>query len=290
MEEEKSQPEQEYNDAQQNNKTSTEDFQEGVVRTETESVGHSKKSHKNEKTIKYKKPLARFERLTVKLGTVGIIVTAITGGAIVWQDMVATRTLREMQRQYPKLEESADAANTSAAIAKSALETGERAFVFQTFTKNQEGNNVVIQVRWENTGNTPTKGMAEHVSFSGLRSRPLPDNFTFPEIWQKGEPHVPTHISVPAKGFGQGIYVSVPQTLLPSKLGAPGAYFYVWGWARYHDMFPGTAGHVSEFCDEFTISEVTSTSVFVDTNGMNACARHNCNDDGCSQSKEKSPN
>jgi len=248
-------------------------------------------SNPNNETEKPKrKPLSRFEIWTIVLGSIGILVASGTAVAIYCQDKIASNTLVEIQKQYPKLAKSADAANVSATVAKSALEVGERAFVSQTFTQNQEGNNVVIQVRWANTGNTPTKGMVMHVSFGGLRSRPLPDKFSFPDIWQKGESRVPTFVSIPAKDFGQGIYISIPRTLLPNKIGAPRNYFYVWGWARYHDMFPGTAEHITEFCDEFTTSAVASTSVFVNALGMSACGRHNCNDEGCNQDGQKNPN
>ena len=59
---------------------------------------------------KERKRKRRFEIWTL----IGILVAAGTGGAIVWQDVIANRTLRELQRQYPKLAESADAAYLAA--------------------------------------------------------------------------------------------------------------------------------------------------------------------------------
>lgn len=175
---------------------------------------------------------------------------------------------------------AAKAANLSAATEKSALEDVQRAFVSQTYTQTQENNTWIVQVRWDNSGDTPTKDMIMHVSFSGLRSAPLPRDFRFPDIWESGEPRTPTSETIPAKGQGQAIYIGIPLSLIKAP-----SYFYVWGWAHYRDVFAQTTEHVTEFCDEFDTTAVESNKVFLHTLGMDTCARHNCSDGQCKDAK-----
>ena len=62
-----------------------------------------------DKAKRKRKPLSCFELCTVILGGIGILVAA-TGVAIVWQDVIANRSLVEVKKQYPELQKSADAA------------------------------------------------------------------------------------------------------------------------------------------------------------------------------------
>jgi len=71
---------------------------------------------KADKKKRKRKPLSCFEIWTIALGSLGILVAAGTGAAIIWQDRIASRTLIEIQKQYPKLVESADAAKESADV------------------------------------------------------------------------------------------------------------------------------------------------------------------------------
>src|SRR5580698_5659619 len=49
-----------------------------------------------------RKPLSRFEVWIIVLTAIGILVAAGTGGAIIWQDILASQTLGELQKQYPE--------------------------------------------------------------------------------------------------------------------------------------------------------------------------------------------
>jgi hypothetical protein len=83
-----------------------------------------------------RKPLTCFEIWIIVLTGIGILVAAGTGGAIIWQDVIASRTLGELQKQYPELKKSSDAAkhaaNTASAALKASIDsfrTDERAWV-----------------------------------------------------------------------------------------------------------------------------------------------------------------
>lgn len=72
-----------------------------------------------------REPLSRMEIWTIVLAIIGILVAAGTGIAIIWQDIIASETLRELQRQYPELKKSANAAQSAATIAKDALQSSD---------------------------------------------------------------------------------------------------------------------------------------------------------------------
>jgi hypothetical protein len=83
----------------------------------------------NAQTKKRKrKPLTCFEIWTIVLGSIGILVAAGTGFAIYFQEKIASRTLIEIQKQYPALKESADAARDGAAAATIAANTAQKSF------------------------------------------------------------------------------------------------------------------------------------------------------------------
>jgi hypothetical protein len=66
-----------------------------------------------------RKALSCFEMWTIVLAGFGILVAGFTGAAIIWQDKIASATLCEIQKQYPELRKSADAATTAARAAES---------------------------------------------------------------------------------------------------------------------------------------------------------------------------
>src|SRR5262245_45349625 len=72
---------------------------------------------------------------------------------------------------------AADAAKRSADIAQDALVVGQRAFISHVTSPAMGGRFFKIDTRWQNSGNTPTKIMKAHISFSDLMTSPLPDDF-----------------------------------------------------------------------------------------------------------------
>jgi hypothetical protein len=76
-----------------------------------------------------RKPLTCFEVWTVVLASIGILVAAGTGAAIIWQDIIASTTLGELQKQYPQLEETADGAKRAADAAEKSFRADERPYI-----------------------------------------------------------------------------------------------------------------------------------------------------------------
>jgi len=69
-----------------------------------------------------RKPLTCFEIWTIILASLGILVAGGTGLAVYWQAKIGSQTLCEIQRQYPELKKSADAADNAAKAALKQLE------------------------------------------------------------------------------------------------------------------------------------------------------------------------
>ena len=94
-----------------------------VTPVEVSKVDPPENTHTSNTEIKKRKrkPLTCFEVWTIVLGSIGILVAGGTGIAIYWQDKIASRTLIEIQKQYPELKKSADAA-------KHSVETAEKQF------------------------------------------------------------------------------------------------------------------------------------------------------------------
>ncbi len=79
----------------------------------------------------------------------------------IWQDRIASRTLIEIQKQYPQLQKSADAADNAAKTAARQLELAERPWIAANIerngplTFNVNGANIPIKITMRNTGNSP---------------------------------------------------------------------------------------------------------------------------------------
>jgi hypothetical protein len=73
-----------------------------------------------------RKPLSCFEIWTIILGCIAVLVAAGTGLAIYWQDRIASSTLVEIQKQFPELKKSADAATKAADTAENSLASANK--------------------------------------------------------------------------------------------------------------------------------------------------------------------
>jgi hypothetical protein len=100
---------------------------------------------------------------------------------------------------------------------------------------------------WENGGDTPTKHLKIYVSCE-LRNSILPIGFDFTRMDQSA-----------GTGFmgGRSKYTGglapwspggaiTPQDIIDVQ--AQRKFLYVWGWALYNDIFPGTPMHITRFC------------------------------------------
>jgi hypothetical protein len=147
-------------------------------------------------------------------------------------------------------EKSASVAEQSARVAEDALISGQRAFMFireiKTYLHQDPETGKfhwTIHPIWANSGNTPTRGLSINTTYR-LLDAPLPKDFDFPE---SQEDLIPT-IAGP-----RSMVEAVSGTLTSEDLAAVKEgrkFFYIWGWAEYHDIFEGTKKRVTRFCNQ----------------------------------------
>jgi hypothetical protein len=147
-----------------------------------------------------------------------------------------------------------DAGERQISIARQAMIAGERAFVFATgvapFWEVDSTTNLYnwrLRPNWKNSGDTPTKNMTMH-SECVLRIAPLPTDFDFNyPTTETGTALIP-----PNTEAGGGLAprypgpAITPQDILDVQAGQK--FLYLWGWARYFDVFPDTPQHITRFC------------------------------------------
>jgi hypothetical protein len=136
-----------------------------------------------------------------------------------------------------------------------------------------------IHPQWKNGGNTPTKHLFLNTN-SLVSSKPLPEDFEFPEA--KGETIkmlIGAHSSIGA----------ATQTIDGSDLAdvASGSrFFYIWGWAKYRDVFNGTPERITKFCCQITNVTGNPTKPYDRVQNIVEITfayykKHNCMDDDC---------
>ncbi|MGA9851661.1 MAG: hypothetical protein WBR15_01860 [Gammaproteobacteria bacterium] len=114
--------------------------------------------------------------------------------------------------------------------------------------------------KWENSGSTPTKNLRLHVNFA-LRDTELPTDFDF-----NYETHaVGTGLIAPKITLHGGV-TPVPslapittQDIVDMQAGRK--YFYIYGWAKYFDVFSDTDEHITRFC--WIITPVGNAAAFM---------------------------
>jgi hypothetical protein len=140
-------------------------------------------------------------------------------------------------------------------IAERAMVAGERAFVFPTGVLNPYWEidavsglyNWRFRIEWRNSGETPTKKMRMNIECV-LRDTELPRGFDF--NYQTSD--IGTALIPPQTTVLSGIAprapapAITPQDILDVQAGR--RWLYVYGWAKYFDVFPNTKEHVTRFC------------------------------------------
>jgi len=99
---------------------------------------------------------------------------------------------------------------------------------------------------WRNTGDTPTKDLTLHVECE-IRDATLPLGYPF--AYQEAD--VGTGTLGPKMDMFGGPAPRYPTVLTPEDIlqAQQGRRFiYLWGWAKYHDIFPNTPRHITHFC------------------------------------------
>ena len=182
-------------------------------------------------------------------------------------------------------------ATGAGSVARDAIIAAERAFVFPLgVTGSWELNPTTrlydwrFRPTWRNSGDTPTRQMTMHTECV-VRSTPLPAGFDFNyPTMQTATALVPPDAEIPG-----GIAPLAP-TLAVSAQDLADAqndqkFIYLWGWARYLDVFPGTAQHITRFC--WLLTPLGDPLAFMPDhpNGVTFRPVHhfegNCTDDEC---------
>ena len=142
-------------------------------------------------------------------------------------------------------------------------------------------------VTWQNTGGAPTVGLEDYTSGATM-SHPITSSLTFPELGEKYESvtSIPVIYNLLApKGELNAHAISFPVARMKA-VNAGVEYAYIWGGARYRDVFQWTwdAPHVTRSClaiTEFTgeIEKPDKSSTVI----WHPCDYGNCSDDECSQ-------
>lgn len=147
-------------------------------------------------------------------------------------------------------EKSAAVAEKSARVAEDALISGQRAFMFireiKTYLHQDPATGKfhwTIHPIWANSGNTPTRGLSINTTYR-LLDEPLPNGYDFPEAQED---------LIPTIAGPRSMVEAVSGTLSSEDLAAVKEgkkFFYIWGWAEYHDIFEGTKKRVTRFCNQ----------------------------------------
>jgi hypothetical protein len=177
-------------------------------------------------------------------------------------------------------------------VAREAMIAGERAFVFPLgirglwdLDKNTNTYHWRFRPVWKNSGDTPTRNMTMHTECI-ITTAPLPTGFNFNySTTQIGKALIPPNTDALGSLAPNMPKAAIsPQDILDSQHGTK--WLYIWGWARYSDVFANTPQHITRFC--WVITPVGNPLAF-DPNvpaGIDFQTVHhtegNCADDECS--------
>ncbi len=185
----------------------------------------------------------------------------------------------------------ATAARDNADIARLTMISRDRAYLTQRGTRwishreNDTGRIFWrIRPRWVNDGNTPTRNLRVIAQYE-LRDTELPRDFAFdPGTIPRA------HTIGPKDGFESNFKELFGQDLVEIEEGRK--FFYIWGVARYNDVFPGTPERVTKFCIfARTTAGDPLKSCDEKTNPFEIVFgiydRHNCADEDCDTETER---
>lgn len=192
--------------------------------------------------------------------------------------------LRLMRVGMADTKAAADAAKETAEATKSAMLFGQRAYVSANFTPvavldlNQHVVAWAVVPVWTNASPTPTRNMANHISFSAFDGE-MPVDWDFPDVWSPGVERTPTRLLIGPQSTvrGQDIVIDI-QTVREAVAGRK--VIYIWGWAAYNDVFQGTLRHITRFCNRVAVGgNPDNPQAF--TMNFPIYQRYNCADEEC---------
>lgn len=187
---------------------------------------------------------------------------------------------------------TAQAAKDAADVAKSNLLVGQRAYVYVTFSqvivKDGDTKRVLgwnFTPVWNNSGPTPTRNMRNHISLKVFDGA-IPDTWDFPDRWGKevkieDRKNVLLPLGPRSSLNGQTLFVNIDDI---REIVAGKKALYIWGWAKYNDVFPNTTDHVTRFANRIVIggdpTNPEKTSVSYPLHGKNNCSDEECEREG----------
>ncbi|MGD0570897.1 MAG: hypothetical protein ABSA78_21060 [Candidatus Sulfotelmatobacter sp.] len=241
---------------------------------------------------------AEYDR-TQRRDRIRLVAEWLTFFAVVFYGYMAVRQWREQISARHQTQLVLKATDTANEITKASLVDVERAFVSispsevypNNITVGQGGANshVRVRFRWSNSGSTPTKNMRYHISRKWSQ-QPLPKDFSFPDIRAiaprtgRLEPPIFRAVLGP-KGETDATIGPIPDAvMLAMSQGL--THIYVWGWAKYNDVFQDTREHEIQFCYEWAPEKLNLGEGHPETRTtFYSCETHNCYDDECRAEK-----
>jgi hypothetical protein len=227
-----------------------------------------------------------FREIGIFLDSYNGLITAIATAFIAWFTLSLRQSTDKLwdagERQLKLLtgtsavqsrdmQDSIEVSRRAAIATENAFTLTQRAFVFVRdaridIFKDQNGtiSYFASRIVWENSGDTPTKNLRTHFNVV-LFPTVLPDNFAFPDLNPSGgilllSTTVATLIGPKASSTTMAIHI-LPDHLKDVRDGK--RHLYVYGWAEYNDIFPGTKRHRTEFCHKWLISgDITAPEKF----------------------------
>jgi hypothetical protein len=222
-----------------------------------------------------------------------VIVGGIQVALFIWQLWLIRESLNDTKVAADAAKESAEAAKEGAKVGRESADTAKLAMVASNrayvhfngcrwISHRQDEDSAVfwrIRPRWVNSGNTPPRNLHFYVHYE-LLDAPLAPGYSFTQ-----DDLPKRRALLPPKGEIESESRDFSGTDLAAvKTGTK--FLYVWGTAKYRDIFPSTPEHITKFC-------VFARSITGDptmpwnatTNIMDIAfatyERHNCADDDC---------
>jgi hypothetical protein len=225
-----------------------------------------------------------------------VVVGCFQVGLFLWQLRLIRESLDDAKISAEAAKEAADAAKDGAAasresadVAKLSMVASDRAYIHHNGCRwishrHSADGHVFWRIRpiWINSGNTPTRRLRLYAHYE-LRNDELPADYNFvPD---------PTIATPPATIAPKGIVESGSHDYDGSDLVAISEkkkFFYIWGVARYRDVFPGTPEHVTKFCVQASIVTGNPLEPWNEKEnqvdmGFLHYSRHNCTDEDCEE-------
>jgi len=137
-----------------------------------------------------------------------------------------------------------------------------------------------IVPRWENNGNSETVGMTMHLNRL-ITKGGLPDEFSFGDV----NPRIEVAAFLGVKAISDTSFTPIARSCIEqfNKHQDGVTNFYLWGWAKYWDIFADTirdGPHLTRFC--WSINQVMMESGgSIRRISYGLCKQGNCADQDC---------